>query len=853
VIDYLKIIYARLGERKSILFALQGIGCMIGLGFWIYDVVSLIKNPILGKIDFKLYPWTYYYFHPVESNLFNYIFLILFFGLAALLVYLLINKKTPVILNEAINHSHPLVVIVCALVSLIMICSMVIADSFSKRSISLIILLGLPIWSTTGISCRSLGININFTGKGLWILSLLLFLLVIVEPCATILGPTYLINDYPDIYSKTIINGSCLDNKEFLQKLEKTQMDTVKRYLALFNEIDTALRSARNIKKISAEDFQLLIHEEELHLFQQFKNRDLNPSQNYFTSLITDPFSEKEWNSRFRSLSVKGQGVDDDTEDYIASFKKTNMETLKQFYLSNYMEYWLQNMGRGQIHHIGHYLNPLNEHELGKPLRQIYIQYGLGSMLLSKWTMNLFGGISIHNFYKNYIYYIVYYVLFILMCISIFRDRLYACAAISILPVSFFSLGYIAYILAPGFIPMVHMLDVISFVVLMGFLRNGKWQYLGLLTVLSFLSIIVNRQFGMALNVTLLLSLMLFVLENKEGRYKYYWSSALCATFIVLSWSYKLFSIGSSEEIFPYFWLGWLSWPIRGYQVSGTIFYLVVSYLFVFFLKDHRFYLKYIYIAVFLYAQGLLVYYYWSGVRNHLPTVIPFMWLQFILMLYIAEKYLFRAQLILHNGARIATRGALFLAILLVLPSANFYYDQKSFFMNSFEKHKTYVWKFDRANVISTIDPALIKESIDLVERYSGQNNPAVHILSKYDGVIPFLTKKYSAMGFFELSAYIFSEKESNAVIKEINAAKPEYLFVDSNIKEAPYDPWAKVYRSDYTDRERASRINRYLTLKNVFMAIEGDYEKIKEGALISVFKRKDGNPSLNRNITLRK
>jgi hypothetical protein len=841
VIDYLKTIYATLTERKNSLLAIQGISCMLGLGFWIWDVVTFVKDRTLGKIDFKLFPWTYYYFHPVESNLFNYIFLSLSLGLTALMVYLLINKKTSVILNDWINRSHPLVVIVCTVASLTIVYSMVISDSFLMDSILLVILLCLPILSVTYYASRRLRIDNNLTDKGLLILSMLLFFLTMLEPLATFMGPTYLINDYPAIYSKTIVTGSCLDNKEFLQRLEKRHMDTVKIYLAVYDEIDIALRSARNIQKISKENFQLKIHEDELGLFQQFKNRDLNPSQKYFTSLITDPSSEKEWASRFRSLSDATEGIDEDTEDYIGNIKKINMETLKQFYLANYMEYWLQNMGRGQIHHIGHYLNPLNEYELGKPLNSIFVQYGLGSMLLSKWTMDLFGGISIHNFYKTYIYYILYYLLFILMSFALFKDRLYVCAAISILPACFFSLGYIAYILAPGFIPTVHILDAVTLVALMLFLRSGKWLYLGMLALLTMLSIIINGQFGMVLTISLFLSLVLYVLENKQGRYKYLWSFSFCALFITAVAFYKLFSIGALEEIFPYFWLGWLSWPVSGYTISYTIFYLVISYLFIFFLKDHRFYLKYIYIAVFVYAQSLLGYYYWSGVRNHVPTVVPFIWLQFILMLYIAEKYLIRDRLILHNNLRFATRGALFLSIILIIPSANFYYAQKSFFKANFENHKTYTWEFDRANLISTMDPVLMKESIELVKKYSGESKPAIYILSKYDGVIPFLAKKYSAMSFFELTAYIFSEKESNAAIKGINTTKPEYLYIDSNIKDTSYDPWSKVYRSDYTDRERASRINRYLALKNIFMAIEGDYEKIEEGTLISVYKRNPG------------
>ena len=843
MIKYPRMVFDMLTGRKSNLLAIQGISCLIALGFWIWEVVTFVKKRTLGNIDFKLYPWTYYYFHPLDSYFFNYIFLCIFLGLAAFLVYLLINKKTSVILLDRVNRSHPMIVVVCALLSLVTVSAIVISDSFLKRSIFFIIALCLPILSISYGSFGPLRIHKPLMDKKLLVLSFLLFSLVVLEPIETMVGPVYLINDYPDISSKTIIEDSCLlDNKQFLQKHNKSDMDTVKTYLAIFDEIDSALRSAKNIKTITQEQFRLKIHEDELGLFQKFKNINLNPSQQYFTSLISDSFTEEQWASRFRSLSGINKGLGEDTENPIKRIKTINLQTFKQFYLANYMEYWLQNMGRGQVHHLGHYLNPLNEYELGKPLNSIYIQYGLGSMFLSKWTMDLFGGISIHNFYKIYIYYILYNILFIWMSFALFKDRLYACAAIAIMPASFFLLGYIAYILAPGFIPTVHMLDAITFVALMLFLRSGKWAYLGMLALLTMLGVILNRQFGMALTISLFLSLMLYGFENKSGRYKYFWSFSFCAIFIATIAAYKLFGIGKLDEIFPYYLMGWLSWPVSGYQVSCTIFYLAISYLFIFFLKNHRFYLKYTYIAIFLYAQILLAYYYWSGVRNHLPTAIPFIWVQFILMLYITEKHLLPNRLFTYNGFRLATKGALLLSIVLIIPTANYYYSQKSLFKSNFENHKTYKWEFDRANLISTVDPSLLTEGTDLIKKYSIESNPAIYILSKYDGIIPFLAKKYSAMGFFELTAYIFSKKESDAVINRINTAAPEYLFIDSDLNHALYDPWSKFYRSDYTDGERSSRLNRYLILKNIIREIAGDYEKIEEGTLISVYKRKPKN-----------
>lgn len=845
--SYLEKTFKTLTEQKVYLFAIQCTSCMIALGFLTWDVVTYVKIRTLGEIDFNLYPWTYYYFHPVESNILNFIFLGFTLGLTAVFVYSLINKKTFAIIHPWLIAAHPLVVAICTLLSLLLlvllsfnsIVRLIPILSHVPRSLFLIPVSCLPILSITFNSSRSIRIGKKLTDNGLLILSFILFFFLILEPLKTFLEPVYLINDYPDIYSKTIVKGSFLDNKEFLERLDKNDMDAAKQYLAVFDEIDAALRSAKNIDKVSSENLFKKIQEDEFGLFKKFRYRNLDPSQAYFTALIADPFSEKEWNARFRSPLNTGE------VNFIDNIKRINIEDLKQFYLANHMEYWLQNMGRGQIHHVGHYLNPLNEYDLGKPLNNIFIQYGAGSTLLIKWIMDVFGGISIHNFYKTYIYYILYYILFFLMTFVLFKDRLYVCAAFSILPASFFSLGYIAYILAPGFIPTVHILDAIIFVPLLQFLQSSRLKYMGIVALLAILSIIINRQFGAAVSISLFLSLVLYVFENKQGKSKYIWSFSLCAIFIAAFAFYKLTNIGILDEIFPYFWMGWLSWPVSSTKIAFTIFYLAISYLFIFFLKNHRFHLKYILITVFFYAQGLLVYYYWSGVRNHIPTVIPFVWLQFILMLYIAEKHLLQNRRILQSRVRVVTWMALILSVILMFPSANSYYTEKSSFKANFKDHKTYTWEFDRASVISTLDPALIKESIELIEKYSGKNNPSIYILSKYDGVIPFLAKKYSAAGFFELTSFILSEKQSNAAIDGINTGTPEYLFIDSNMKEAAYDPWVKVYRSDFIDRERASRLNRYFVLKNIFMASEGAYEKIEDGSLISVYKRKQSPEAL--------
>lgn len=128
-----------------------------------------------------------------------------------------------------------------------------------------------------------------------------------------------------------------------------------------------------------------------------------------------------------------------------------NIEEIKRFYLYNSLEYSHQNMSRWQMNHIGHILNPLNEFVLGKPLKDIYIQYGLGRTFIIKWTMDLFGGISIDNYYKIYIYYVLYFIGFMGMLYILFRDPLYVLIGSLFLGGAYYFQGYIALMLAPGY------------------------------------------------------------------------------------------------------------------------------------------------------------------------------------------------------------------------------------------------------------------------------------------------------------------------------------------------------------------------------------------------------------------
>jgi hypothetical protein len=269
-----------------------------------------------------------------------------------------------------------------------------------------------------------------------------------------------------------------------------------------------------------------------------------------------------------------------------------------------------------------------------------------------------------------------------------------------------------------------------------------------------------------------------------------------------------------------------------------TIAYLVCSYSFLLALRGKNFYLKYVYVFLFLYAQSILLYYYWSGLVNHLPPVLPFLVLQFFLMLYILEKHLLEGYAPLQRLADGLTVSAALLLALAMVPLALYYYEEKVEFLSNFRDHRTYTWQFERANLVTTINTNLVKESVGLIHKYSSPTKRRLYIISKYDGLLPFISARYTAFPIFDVASYLFSKREYDMLLTQLSTDKPEYLFVDSDIYPSN-DPWAKLYHTPFFQRERASRIGRWTLLAQLFDDVKNDYEKVEQGKLITVYKRK--------------
>ncbi len=618
-------------------------------------------------------------------------------------------------------------------------------------------------------------------------------------------------NEYPDVYGETLVKGRLVANQSFLKNFRQADACSIK---AFFNLADmlTGFDSTKQ-------------PEDDVQRASRYKKIDLNRVQGYLDRLIRSDALEPLVRGAASSDKTGGQRYDPSPESCIANIRNIDAEGVKQFYLANVLEYTHQNIARGQINHFGHILNPINEYRLGKPIRDIYAQYGIGNTFLLKWTMELFGDISIQTYYKTYVFYIVYYLAFLLMLMYLFKDDIFVLGAYAIVPACFFLQGYIALVLAPGIIPSIHLFDTSVIICLIAFYRRNNPLYLAFATALALASILINRQFGVAVFAALTISVGLYIVENKRGKGALLWVVAALCTGVIAIPVWRFSEIGGSSEIFPYFWKGFLSWPALPQVIIFTLIYLVLSYGFLLLLKKTRVYLKYVYLFVFVYAQTLLLYFFWSGLPNHLPLVVPFLWVQLLLMLFIAKETLLRNPL---GRKSIYATVIVFTMVgcLAIAVGALDFYKEKSAFAENFRLHRTYAWQIPRARLIATVNPEVVQEAVDLIRHYSPEKDMRVYILSKYDSLLPFLSDRYSAMPFFEVSAFLFSEKEYRMVLNRLKDDKPRYLIVDTNIADYTSDRWANVYPGRFFARERASRLGRYELLYRLFQALSRTTER---------------------------
>ena len=797
-----------LQEMRLPLWYIQLFISFVSFGIVSWRLTTFYKVWVIGERESALYPWTRLFYHPVESDQLNYLVVCLAVGICGVLFYFLKNKRTLNFLKIKAENFRLEVLPLALGSSLALIWGSSCFPGSRLSLLGLMFVSGFPF-------LIDMPIKKVLMKRWLFVLfSISLFCLISIEPFRVVSGPVFLMNEYPDVYGETYVKGEVVNNKSFLE--------SIKPYVCATQVL---VRRISRLEEGGPDDFH--------SFFIRNKQRDLELLQKRVVSTVEIDRSP----GLFREVSFSGRSEEDSC---IANMSKLDLEGIKQFYLANHLEYNHQNLGRGQINHFGHILNPINEYELGKRLADIYMQYGLGNTLLMKWTMDVFGGTSIHNYYKTYIFYIIYYLFFLCMLVFLFKDGIYILGVYATIVASFFIQGYIAFLLGPGLIPSIHLLDTCVIISLIAFFRKNEAVFMGIGMTLCVASILINRHFGLGIFAAWMAAQIFYIYENTKYRARYKWVIVLISCVIIAVLTLYMSNAGSLSTVFPYFWAGLFSWPAPHWITIATIIYLIVSYIFLILLKEQRFALKYIYVFVFVYAQVFLLYFYWSGLLNHLPSVIPFFCLQIFIMFYIVQNHAINLRFV----QRLISGLVVVLTVLslgaMVFAGRNFYQEKMTVDEN-FKSHKIYAWEFDKANVLTTMPANSIKKSIELIHKYSRKEEPGIVILSKYDGLLPFLSERYSLMPFFESTVYLFSEREYLMMLNVIKKHKPRYLFVDTEIHNHTKDLWETIYNIPAFIAERDSRLGRYSLLKKLLHDIENDYEKIDQTDLISVYQRYAG------------
>ena len=801
-------------KKIALLFGVQMAMSGLGLAVLCWLSVTLVKARLLFGLKSKAAIWTYIFYHPVKSSLFNYFALCIALGVYGILCYLLANHKNIELIKNRTRENYA-GVLIGAFGSVLCLIPMLFIHFNSLR-----ILLALAVFISPFLSL----LKPALLERGAILASILLLFLMLAEVVMVLAGPVRLVNEYSDIYGETYLHKhKSVANLEFLQGLKGQHVQgTVEALSILAKRYGFPLQDGATYKRQS----KINGFDKYGAILNSLKKTDLRAAQDYVLQMIPQDPGFKQMISNTPGFK---QGV--------SGLYKLDLENIKEFYLRNQLEYSFQNMTRGQVNHIGQILNPINEYIDGKPLSDIYIQYGLGDTFIFKWTMDLLGGISINNYYKCYFYYVLYFALFSLMLYLLFKDKVYVLTGATFLAVSFFAYGYIGFILAPGIVPTIHFFDAVTLIFLVLFFRRGPW-YLMPAMFFALAGVAIDGTFGAILVAALAGAMALYAIENKRGGYRFIWMSVVIALILSGAAIFHFAGVGTLGNVFHYFLLGLFSWRAKNIVIAATMLYLIVSYSFLFALRNLRHNLKYIYVFTFIYTQGLFVYYYWSGLANHFPMVVPFGCLQLLLMIYISEKALFEGRQKAMRALDTSKKLLLVAAVLLASGLAAKYYAEKLMFDRNFTQHKVYTWNFDRARLITTINPEPIRQSMELIKKYSPEDK-GIYIISKYDNLLPFLSARYSLLPYFEMSWHFLSDAESREAVDLLRQRRPQYLFVDTDIDHYDEDPWESIYSSESDINERASRIGRYAELYKLFQAVKDDYEKVDGGTLLSVYKRK--------------
>lgn len=504
-----------------------------------------------------------------------------------------------------------------------------------------------------------------------------------------------------------------------------------------------------------------------------------------------------------------------------------------EFLKKNLFELHWQVLSRFMMHHNSFMYIPIKELEMKKDIQSINAQYGLGSTWIFSKLFALSNGVSIEKWLQlSYAVYYVYFAFFLLITYVLTRD-IAITAIVFLLALASVNLrGYDFLILPPGESPWRHFFDLWVVFLLYYFGKTQKIVFYWGALLFGIVSIAINPQIGIMIYVPVIVTGLIFVAMQKKS-----FLSISIGILVATIMAFFVFNLSSSaNDLAKYYIDGVIGFPISAKQMLVFLVLIALGYTVVLKIlpqlsRENILPLSFL----FFYAQELLVYVVWHYNGDGLKARAFIYILTIALMLYYLSI----------SWSKKLQRGILFLATVYAVftysKSIDNLQHSKKEYNKIFDTHAVYEWNMKRAHFVSTMNPRGFQNGIDLIQKYSSDQN-GIYIISEYDNLLPFLADKYSMMPFFDLKWYLITPKELNKSIKTIQTNQPEYIFVDSNINR-DYEKEVidlKTPIIGYLHQESVWRVQRLMLLKQIFDTVETEYELIEKGTLISVYKRKD-------------
>lgn len=510
----------------------------------------------------------------------------------------------------------------------------------------------------------------------------------------------------------------------------------------------------------------------------------------------------------------------------------------KEWYQSNAFEAHWQILSRYMIHHNSFMFIPIDQflhsHEIGK----INAQYGLGSAWLFSKFFSQIGDVSFDGWLKvSYVFYYIYFGLYIFIVFMITRSWVWT-AAIFLLSIALVNnRGYDFLLLSPGESPWRHCLDIVVVYSLFLYGETKKLIYYLLALTLSIIATVINPQIGIMIFMATALS-GLFLAYREEDRMKTITITTLFALVITVITFIVTSSISSLTQ---YYLDGVIGFSINFWQMFIILFIIAIGYMLLWKIVKDRLSFNYIFlIFLFIYSQELIVYIIWhfnsDGLRSR----------AFIYVLTVALLLLPYRRVFSDNFKKRFTVVIFSIIGIVYVDSVVFVIKGQNNYEMIFKRHKVYDWDLDRAQIVSTMDPRYFKNSISLIQKYS-RVDEGIYIISEYDNFLPFLAHRYSNMPFFDLKWYLMTPKELEECKELLWTRRPKYLFVDTALDR---DRGQEVMNKNlpmsidymYHHGEAIWRAGRLELLYSIFRDVEKQYDLVEQGALISVYKKKDEN-----------